>query len=195
MKRNFLFLYTLLLFFSNVVGQQLLDTANQFYKVNASEKIYAQLNNVLYLPSETVHYKIYLAKANNKPSTLNDYVYVDILDSSNKKLDSQTYLTTQGYAVGSYIIDEAAPAGLYKLRVYTHYQENLKENLFEKTFFVQKTVTPRFLMTLEFQKKGYGKGEIAKADFSLKDLNNKPLSNVEAHFEVFIAGKDRKSVV
>lgn len=187
-SRNLLILYTLLLFCSTVFGQQLLQTANQFYKVNQSEKIYAQLNNVLYVPSETVHYKIYLAKANNKPSMLNDYVYVDVFDGSNKKIITQTYLTTHGYAVGSYIIPETAPAGLYKLSVYTHYQEKLKENVFEKTFFVQKTVTPRFLMTLEFQKKGYGKGEIAKADFSLKDLNNKPLQNVTASFEVFLAG-------
>lgn len=188
MRRILFSLYIVLLLVTNSFGQQLLQNVNQFYKLNPSEKIYAQLNNVLYLPEETVHYKIYLAKANNKPSTLNDYVYVDILDGSNKKLTSQTYLTTNGYAVGSYSIGKDSPAGMYKLRAYTHYQENLKEAVFEKTFFVQKTITPRFLMTLEFQKKGYGKGDIAKADFSLKDLDNKPLSNIEVSFDVFLAG-------
>jgi len=66
MRRIFLSLYIVLLLVTKSFGQQLLQNANQFYKLNASEKIYAQLNNVLYLPEETVHYKIYLAKANNK---------------------------------------------------------------------------------------------------------------------------------
>ena len=166
-----------------------------FHSNNKSEKTYIHLNNVIFEPGETVFYKIYVTNADNSPSQMSEYVYVDVLDSGNKKLETQTYLIENGSAEASFKITELLPSGIYKLKVYTNYQNVISDSNFEKTFFVQKIVAPRVLMNLEFKKKGYGKNEICEADFELKNLENFPIKNFNFKYDVFIAGKKIDSIV
>ena len=165
-----------------------------YYAQQAPEKVYAHLNNVLYLPEETVYYKLYGTMAGNSPYTKSDYVYVDIYDPSGKKADAQTYMLLQGGAAGSFTLGAEAPSGMYVLKAYTRYQQQLGDAPFEKQFFVQKVITPRVLMTLDFKKKGYGAGERAEADFVLKNNQNQPIRNQSVEFEIFIAGKNQNTL-
>lgn len=162
---------------------------NTFYKQQQSEKVYAHLNNVLYLPEETVFYKLYVTNASNSPTTQSDYVYVDIYDSSNKKIETQTYLIEHGSSSGSFTITKDMPAGMYLLKAYTKFQEQLGEASFEKHFFIQKVISPRVLMSLDFKKKGYGAGDTCEVDFTLKSNDNEPIRNQKINFDVFIDGK------
>ncbi|MES2575210.1 MAG: TonB-dependent receptor plug domain-containing protein [Bacteroidota bacterium] len=164
------------------------------YKKSNTEKVYLHLNNVLYAPYETVHFKAYITESDNSPTSLSDYVYVDLFDGGNKKITTQTYFIENGNAVGSYKIPENAAAGMYKIKAYTKIQNQVSENIFEKTFFVQKVVSPRILMTLDFKKKAYGKGEICEADFELKNLESQPIKNYVFKYDVFIAGKKMDSL-
>ncbi|MFP9099056.1 TonB-dependent receptor plug domain-containing protein [Flavobacterium sp. RHBU_24] len=165
-----------------------------YYTQQQPEKIYAHLNNVLYLPEETVYYKLYGTMAGNNPYTKSDYVYVDIYDPSGKKADAQTYMLTQGGAAGSFTLSAEAPSGMYVIKAYTRYQQQLGDTPFEKQFFVQKVIAPRVLMTLDFKKKGYGAGESAEADFVLKNNQNLPIRNQNVEFEIFIAGKTQNTL-
>lgn len=164
-----------------------------FYQQIQSEKVYAHLNNVLYLPEETVFYKLYVTNASNSPTTQSDYVYVDIFDSSNKKIETQTYLIEHGSAAGSFTITKDMPAGMYLLKAYTKFQEQLEEASFEKHFFIQKVISPRVLMSLDFKKKGYGAGDNCEVDFTLKSNDNQPIRNQKIDFDVFIDGKIQAS--
>jgi TonB-dependent SusC/RagA subfamily outer membrane receptor len=116
-------------------------------------------------------------------------MYVDIFDSGNKKITTQTYLIESGNAVGSYAIPENVASGMYTIKAYTRIQNQAGETIFEKTFFVQKVVSPRILMTLDFKKKAYGKGETCEADFNLKNLESNPIKNYSFTYDVFIGGK------
>lgn len=162
-----------------------------YYTQQAPEKVYAHLNNVLYLPEETVYYKLYGTMAGNSPYSKSDYLYVDIYEPSGKKAEAQTYMLQQGGAAGSFTLSAEAPSGMYVLKAYTRYQQQLGDPPFEKQFFVQKVITPRVLMTLDFKKKGYGAGERAEADFVLKNNQNQPIRNQSVAFEIFIAGKNQ----
>ncbi|MDR6967589.1 TonB-dependent SusC/RagA subfamily outer membrane receptor [Flavobacterium arsenatis] len=159
------------------------------YQKSITEKVYLQLNNVLYVPGETVFFKAYITESDNRPTGLSDYIYVDLFDSGNKKITSQTYFIENGSAVGSYAIPENVASGMYKIRAYTRIQNQTSENIFEKSFFVQKVVAPRILMTLDFKKKAYGKGETCEADFELKNLESTPIKHYTFKYDVFIAGK------
>jgi len=161
-----------------------------FYKQQQSEKVYAHLNNVLYLPEETVFYKLYVTNADNSPTQQSDYVYVEIYDSAGKKLDTQCYIVAQGGASGSFTLTANHPGGMYRLKAYTKLQEQLGEPAFEKSFFVQKVSANRMLMTLDLRKKGYGPGETCEADLSLKSNDNKPLANHKFEYDVFVEGKN-----
>ncbi|WP_294822266.1 TonB-dependent receptor plug domain-containing protein [uncultured Flavobacterium sp.] len=171
-------------------GQENAAVGKSFYKHIQSEKAYAHLNNVLYLPEETVFYKLYVTNADNSPTMQSDYAYVEIYDSAGKKLDTQCYRVVLGGAAGSFTLTAAHPGGMYRLKAYTRLQEQLGEPAFEKSFFVQKASANRMLMTLDFRRKGYGPGEACEADFSLKSNDNKPLANHKFEYDVFVEGKN-----
>lgn len=173
-----------------VSGQNGASQMQSFYKQRQSEKVYAHLNNVLYLPEETVFYKLYVANADNSPTLQSDYVHVEIYDSAGKKLDAQCYMVEQGGAAGSFTLTANHPGGMYRLKAYTKLQEQLGEPAFEKSFFVQKVLANRMLMTLDFRKKGYGPGDTCEADFTLKSNDNKPLANHKFEYDVLIEGKN-----
>jgi alpha-2-macroglobulin-like protein len=183
----------MLLIFGFINAQSASEVVNKYIKQQQSEKVYAHLNNYLYLPEETVFFKLYISNPDNKPTNQSDYVYVDIFDSSNKKIESQTYLIENGYAVGSFTLKKEMPSGMYLLKAYTKFQVKLDVSVFEKAFFVQKVISPRVLMSLDFSKKGYGASDLCEADFTLKNIQNQPIKNQEGEFDIFIEGKKIKT--
>ncbi|WDF64854.1 MG2 domain-containing protein [Flavobacterium sp. KACC 22763] len=187
MMKNILSILFLLLF-TALTAQNIEADWNTVYKNSKTEKVYVQLNNVLYNPGETVFFKAFITESDNRPTTLSAYLYVEFFQG-NKKVFSQNYEIENGSAVCSYKIPSDAVAGLYKIKAYTKIQNQLSENIFEKTFFVQKVVSPRILMTLDFKKKAYGKGETCEADFVLKNLDNEPIRNYDFKYDVFVSGK------
>ncbi len=178
-----------LLFIQFLFSQYDTQNLDNFYINNQSEKTYLQLNNVLFENDETVFFKIYLTNADNSATKFSDYVYVDVLDSGNKKIETQTYLVRNGSADGSFKIKSNFASGIYKLKVYSRWQNILLDSSCEKYFFVQKIIAPRILMNLEFKKKGYGKNEVCEADFELKNLENVAIKNFNFKYDIFIAGK------
>lgn len=182
-------LYILFLLLVKPTAAQNIETDwNAVYQRSVTEKVYLQLNNVLYTPGETVFFKAFVTESDNKPSALSDYLYVDLFQGD-KKVISQFYVIENGSVAGSYSIPADGIAGLYTIKAYTKIQNALSENIFMKTFFVQKIVSPRILMTLDFKKKAYGKGEVCQADFELKNLENLPIRNHAFKYDVFIAGR------
>lgn len=178
-----------LLVFQAVLAQNSKADWDVLSKRSITEKVYFQFNNVLYFPGETIHFKAFVTESDNKPTTLSDFLYVDIFDNGNKKIKSQIYKINGGNAVGSYNIPEDGASGIYKIVAYTKIQNQVSEHIFEKKVFVQKVISPRILMTLDFKKKAYGKGEICEADFELKNLENQPIRNYDFKYDVFIDGK------
>ncbi|MDX6188316.1 TonB-dependent receptor plug domain-containing protein [Flavobacterium sp. Fl-318] len=178
-----------LLVFQTVLAQDIEKDWDKIYRKPITEKVYLQLNNVLYAPGETIYFKGFVTESDNSPSTLSDFVYVDLFDSGNKKVASQIYVVENGSVACSYRISENAAAGMYKIKAYTRIQKQTSENIFERTVFVQKVVTPRILMTLDFKKKSYGKGETCEADFELKNLENQAIKYQVFKYDVFIAGR------
>jgi len=160
---KFTFFGIIFFLFQSLIAQNNLQQCYKSYEKNKMEKVYVHLNNVQYEANQTMFFSIYVTLANNEPTNLSDFVYVDILDGSNKKKATQTYLVDQGKASGSFKIPNES-SGLYKIVAYTKYQKELNDSAFERSFFIQKVVSPRILMSLEFKKKSYGKGEIGEVD-------------------------------
>ena len=74
------------------VAQNIEAHWNTVYQSSVTEKVYLQLNNVLYTPGETVFFKAFVTESDNKPSALSDYLYVDLFQGD-KKVISQFYDT------------------------------------------------------------------------------------------------------
>jgi len=155
------------------------------------EKIYVHTDHVFFAPGATLFFKVYLVKgSNNKPSNISKIVYVEIYGPAGNLVEKQTYPVTSGYCEGSYTLTDDAPGGLYKLKAYTTWMLNEKDStLFTKQFTVQKVISPRILMKLEFPRKGYGPGDKVMADLSMRTLKDQPITNHKGKFTVSLGGE------
>ena len=181
---------SLFLFFITLIGnasQALAQAIDQYQK----EKIYVHTNHVFFKQGEALFFKLYLVNGvDNRPTAPSKIAYVEIIGPSGTVVEKQTYKVENGYCEGAFSIKESAVGGVYKIRAYTTWMMNEKEpTFFTKEFVVQKVISPRLLMKLDFLEKGYGPGSTVNADFSVRNLEDRPLSNLSGTFKVTIQGK------
>jgi len=158
---------------------------------SAKEKIYVQTSHVFFKQGETAYFKIYVVNAKDQTAaSLSSIVYVDIINPSGNVLQKLNYKIENGYAEGSYEFGELAVGGVYKIKAYTTWMRNENESsFFIKEITLQKVITPRILMKLDFPEKGYGAGSEVTADFSMRDLSDQPVKYFPAKFTVSIGGE------
>ncbi len=156
---------------------------NQFSDYT-KEKTYVQTNHVFYKPGEELFFKIYIVKAeNNLPSNISKAVHFELIDPSGSIVKKENYEIKNGIADGYFYFSNDMKGGIYKLKAYTNWMLNeTPKSIFEKEITLQKIVSPRILMKLDFPKKGYGSGDEVLADFSMKRLSNLPIPFYEADF-------------
>ncbi|MDG4652736.1 TonB-dependent receptor plug domain-containing protein [Chryseobacterium arthrosphaerae] len=155
------------------------------------EKTYIQTNHVFYKPGEGMYFKIYVVKgADNLPAEDSRVVNFEILDPGGSVVKKMKYEITNGYAQGYFHFSDDMKGGIYKIRAYTNWMQNEQDkNVFEKEITLQKIVSPRILMKLDFPKKGYGPGDEVTADFSMRSLANLPIPFYEAEYMVMHNGE------
>ncbi len=164
--------------------------AQQSFHDFEKEKTYIQTNHVFYKPGEEMYFKIYVVKGiNNLPVEESRVVNFEIIDPAGSVLKKLKYEITNGYAQGYFYFSEDMKGGIYKIRAFTNWMQNEEgKNTFEKEITLQKIVSPRILMKLDFPKKGYGPGDEVTADFSMRSLSNLPIPFYEAGYTVMYNG-------
>ncbi|WP_144282213.1 TonB-dependent receptor plug domain-containing protein [Chryseobacterium echinoideorum] len=155
------------------------------------EKTYIQTNHVFYKPGEEMYFKIYIVQAENQlPTEQSKVVNFEIVDPSGTVVKKSKYEIKNGHAEGYFYFDNNMKGGIYKIRAFTAWMQNeTGKNVFEKEITLQKIVSPRILMKLDFPKKGYGAGDEVLADFSMRSLSNLPIPFYEAYFTVMHQGE------
>lgn len=155
------------------------------------EKVYVQTNHVFYKPGEEMYFKIYAVQGtNNLPANQSKAVNVELIDPSGSVVRKLKYTITNGHAEGFVYFDDEMKGGIYKIKAYTNWMQNeAGKNAFEKEITLQKIVSPRILMKLDFPKKGYGAGDEVLADFSMRSLSNLPIPFYEADYTVLHNGE------
>ena len=155
------------------------------------EKIYIHTSHVFFKPGELLYFKVYVVNAQTqKPSHISNVVYAELLSPAGTVVQKVSYAVQDGYAEGSFDFAEQSVGGIYKIRAYTSWMQNEKEN----TFFVmdvtlQKVLAPRVMMKLNFPEKGYGAGDFVSANFSMRNLSDIPVSNYTGIYAVAIGGE------
>lgn len=155
------------------------------------EKAYVQTSHVFFKPGETMDFRIYVVNAyDNLPAKLSKVVNFEMADPSGSVITKLKYELRNGHAEGSVYFDADMKGGIYKIKAYTSWMQNEKgKNFFEKEITLQKNVSPRILMKLDFPRKGYGAGDEVLADFSMRSLSNLPIPFYEAGYTVMIDGE------
>ncbi|WP_300685976.1 TonB-dependent receptor plug domain-containing protein [Chryseobacterium sp.] len=175
----------------NVLLSTVVFKAQQSFRDFEKEKTYIQTNHVFYKPGEGMYFKIYVIKGeNNLPAEDSRIVNLEIIEPNGSILKKLKYEITNGYAQGYFYFDEDMKGGIYKFRAYTNWMQNEDgKNAFEKEINLQKIVSPRILMKLDFPKKGYGPGDEVSANFSMRSLSNLPIPFYEAEYTVMHNGE------
>ncbi|MCJ8155320.1 TonB-dependent receptor plug domain-containing protein [Chryseobacterium sp. SSA4.19] len=155
------------------------------------EKTYIQTSHVFYKPGETMDFKMYVINAqDNLPATLSKVVNFELIDPSGTVVNKAKYEVKNGHAEGFFFFNAEMKGGIYRMKAYTDWMQNEGgKNFFEKEITLQKAVSPRILMKLDFPKKGYGAGDEVLADFSMRSLSNLPIPFHEADFMVMHHGE------
>ncbi|MBB6331027.1 TonB-dependent SusC/RagA subfamily outer membrane receptor [Chryseobacterium sediminis] len=187
---NFKFISPYIILLSLVFSTVFLK-AQQPFQDFEKEKTYVQTNHVFYKPGEEMYFKIYVVKGNNNlPVEESRVVNFEIIDPAGSVLKKLKYEITNGYAQGYFYFDEDMKGGIYKIRAFTNWMQNEEgKNAFEKEITLQKIVSPRILMKLDFPKKGYGPGDEVTADFSMRSLSSLPIPFYEAGYTVMTNGE------
>ncbi|WP_426479245.1 TonB-dependent receptor plug domain-containing protein [Chryseobacterium sp. CBSDS_008] len=188
MNLKFISTYAVLL---TLLLSAVLVKAQQPFKDFEKEKTYIQTNHVFYKPGEEMYFKIYVLKGNNNlPAEESRIINFEIIDPAGSVVKKLKYEITNGYAQGYFYFDEDMKGGIYKIKAFTNWMQNEDgKNAFEKEITLQKIVSPRILMKLDFPKKGYGPGDEVAADFSMRSLANLPIPFYEADYTVMHNGE------
>jgi hypothetical protein len=162
---------------------------DQFKEVNKripADRVYLHVDKSLYKPGETVWFTAYVRNsADLKKSDQSDIVHVELYDPNNNMINHIRLIAKDGASAGDFLLDENWPGGIYTIKAYTNWQKNDKNALlYEKKITLQQVILPRLIMKLDFKKKGFGPGDIASANLSLKTLINEPLSEYEFNYTV-----------
>lgn len=98
-------------------------------KNSLAEKIYLQIDNVLYQAGETIWFKAIVAKSyDNSLSDLSQVLHVDLIDEEQNIIQNQLLKLKKGIANGSFIIEESYKPGKYHIRAYTNWNRNFDED-------------------------------------------------------------------
>ena len=186
---NFKFLSNIAFVFI-LLSSLFLNAQNRFSDFK-KEKTYTQTSHVFYKPGEEMFFKIFIVQAeNNLPANQSKVVNFELVDPSGTVVRKSKYEIKNGHADGSFYFGEDMKGGIYKIRAFTNWMQNeANKNVFEKEITLQKIVSPRILMKLDFPKKGYGAGDEVLADFSMRSLSNLPIPFYEAYFTVMYQGE------
>ncbi|MEO1050400.1 MAG: TonB-dependent receptor plug domain-containing protein [Bacteroidota bacterium] len=154
------------------------------------EKLYLHIDKTLYKPGEDIWFKAYLVDGkDHRPSNVSEVVYVELINPKGAVEKKLALPVKYGEGHGDFKILESLPGGLYKIKAYTKWMTNFLGEVYEKDITVQKVVTPRLLMKLDFEKEAYGPADTVTATFSLKDLENFAIPNNQIFYSTRIDGQ------
>lgn len=154
------------------------------------EKVYLQTDKPFYKPGETIWFNAFvLNSVNHKPTAMSDVLYTELIDPKGNVAAKATLVIREGTAHAEFQLHENDPGGLYQIRAYTQWMKNFDEEVFfNKKITVQRVITPRLLLNLDFEKEAYGAGDAVTAKLKVENLKNEIMDAARSAYTVSIDG-------
>lgn len=205
--RRYLFALGLLVLITSLAGFTILQYSDDpfitrlkanvvsYFQNKPWEKLYVHIDKPFFKPGEDIWFKVYLTDGITfSPSEVSDVVYVELINPKGTVEKRLTLQTFQGICFGTFVIDESAPGGLYKIIAYTNWNQNYGDDYrFEKDIQVQKIVFPRLLTKLDFKRENYAPGDTVEANITIETLENMPLAFKNLAIDIMLGGKTNQS--
>ncbi len=210
-KRYLLIVASLLISVVGITSQQKitewLNTSNlttevarhtKFINQLKPERVYISTDRTLYNPGEIVYFSLFNVKTQTlHSSNVSDMIYAELKNPEGKVIQKiKLLMGEKGIAKGDFSFPAEYNGGIYTIVAYTLWQSNDTANLLaEKKVQLQKFTAPNFKYTLEFDRKAYGLNEQVKAEFQLKDNQDKPLANLQVRANLTVDGNEFDSKI
>jgi alpha-2-macroglobulin-like protein len=171
--------------------KKLKESIKLYNKTFPEEKVYVQLDKPFYKPGEDVWFNVFVLNSNtHKPTQISDVVYVELIDPKGNVASKLDLVVREGTAHGDFSLVSSVPGGMYQIRAYTSWMKNFgNENFFKKDIQVQRIITPRFLLKLDYAKESYGSGDQVSATLSIRNLKDEKVPQALIEYTVKIEGR------
>ena len=135
----FMFCMSLLFAQANRQALRIQEQFSQRHLNYPQEKIYIHHDKEVYLPNESIWFKLYLMDASEHiPSSLSQLAYVELINPQDSIVATRNIHIQEGGGHGDILIDPKWPQGIYTLRAYTAYMRNYDEAfIFQKEIQIQ----------------------------------------------------------
>lgn len=92
------------------------------------EKVFVHTNKMTYWLDDTIWFKAYVVSNENIPSRHTTLLYVNLLDSDGRLLESRNILINKGVGVGQFELKGDLKSGTYFIQSYTNYMRNFGDH-------------------------------------------------------------------
>jgi alpha-2-macroglobulin-like protein len=172
-------------------AEKLKARLNKYNSEYPEEKIYLQFDKPFYKPGEDIWFNAFVLNSNShKPTNISEVLYVDLADPKGNIVSHLELVINDGTTSGDFKINAQDMGGIYKVQAYTNWMKNFsKVPFFKKDIQVQRVITPRLLLKLDFEREAYGPGDSVSAELTARNLKNELIRNATVQFSVFINGQ------
>jgi len=155
------------------------------------EKCYVHTDRTMYSPGDTLWFNAFIVNAGDlMPSVRSQVVYASLYDPRGTPVQQLRLSAPEGTAAGEFVFSPDLPGGRYQLVAHTNWMCNDSSSFFKRDIVLQKTVTPRINLKMEFERKAVGPGDEVTARFDAATLENQSIANQTLTWSVAIAGKN-----
>lgn len=164
-----------------------LEKVNKFNENHPQEKLYLQLDKYAYSAGENIWFKAYATIGiENFFSNLSGLAYVELIDPTERKIDSLIIPLGMGVGLGNFAIADTITEGSYRLRAYTNWMRNTEDGYFyDRTIHIANGRSDNIFSTTTYQ--AAEKNNIYT--ILLKKASGLPLANAKIRYEVIYQGK------
>lgn len=170
--------------------RDLMIKLNSFHKTRSQETIYIQTDKSLYTPKEEIWFTLFVNEQTEmSPTRLSNIVYLELYGPNGNRIQEKVCHLNDGIASGKISLSDEERGGIYRLRAYTKWMQNFGEECFAtKEIQLQKVITPRLLLTHEFEKEAYGSNDLVTVRLNIADLKNEACSGAKVQAGIYIDG-------
>jgi hypothetical protein len=161
------------------VVKNLLTALNNYNGKFTPEKLYLNFDKPYYAVGDTIWFKAYLLNAAcRKASAYSNKIYVELLNDSNKILQTLVLPVAAGLAQGDLTLGANLREGAYSIRAYTNWMQNFGlQSFFNQRFYISKPDDNSWLVSEQHQTNLTAAGRRVNIDMVIKNAKGQPFVN------------------
>ncbi len=123
--------------------EKLVQLFNNYFSLHKTFKIYLHTDGEKYRVNENIWFAAYLLNADNTPDSLNENIYVELINDDAKILYVKLLKLNNGLANGDFFLPDSLNTGYYQLRSYVNFMKNYSYRFFfTKTIYIENYKLP-----------------------------------------------------